>query len=302
MTTLDLSHLSRQLPSHEALLALLAFAQAGDMVGAAKTLRSSQPALSFHLKKLEEQLGFQLFAFSGKRKVLTKLGAEYVRQVEQMFQQYQFGSAQVLKNAQKLESQTLRIAGRRELLIPLLPFPFPGSVEFILNSTQEAIEQLKHHQVDLAVSAGLPDSSELIAKLFFDSRLKLIYSRELAEGIAGADGVGSEAWMKRHPVVVYGNHHAYLEEFLKPKAISFSELKVARIVEDWYSVVECVKLVKGWAIIPEAWGVHGDELESEVLTDQRFLKKSVYLVFRRADRKLPWVKLLEDWLQKEERI
>ena len=298
MTTLDLSHLSRQLPSHEALLALLAFAQAGDMTGAAKTLRSSQPALSFHLKKLEEQLGFSLFAFSGKRKVLTKLGAEYVRQVEQMFQQYQFGSDQVLKNAQRLESQTLRIAGRRELLIPLLPLPFPGGVEFILNSTQEAVEQLKHHQVDLAVSAGLPDSSELIAKLFFDSRLKLVYSRELGEGM---EGLGSEEWMKRHPVVVYGNHHAYLDEFLKPKAVSFSELKVARIVEDWYSVVECVRLVKGWAIIPEAWAVHGQGLESQVLTDQRFLKKSVYLVFRRTDRKLPWVKLLEEWLQKEGR-
>jgi DNA-binding transcriptional LysR family regulator len=293
--SLDLSHLSRTTPSTEALFALLAFARAGDLVGAAKTLNSSQPALSFHLKKLEEQVGVTLFAFSGKRKVLTKLGKEYALEVERMFQGYQTQSAQILKTAQNLATQTLRVAGRRELLIPVLPFPFPGSVEFILNSTQEAIVQLKNHQVDLAVSAGLPDSPDLIAKLFFDSRLKLVYHRSLKTR-KGGSMIGSVEWMKRHPVTVYGNHHAYLDEFLKPKAVAFSELKVARIVEDWYSVVECVRLTQGWAIIPEAWGVHGNQLESEVLTDSQFLTKSVYLVFRRSDRKLPWVKLLETWL------
>ena len=234
---LDLNHLSRNTPSTEAFMALLAFADSGDLVGAAKTLNSSQPALSFHLKKLEEQLGFSLFAFSGKKKVLTKLGKEYVSEVRALFQRYQSGSGKILKAAQTLETQTLRVAGRRELLIPVLPFPFPGSVEFILNSTQEALDQLKHHQVDLAVSAGLPDSSELIAKLFFDSRLKLVYSRGLKPK-RGEPAIGSVEWMKQHPVVVYGNHHAYLDEFLKPKSVNFSELKVSRIVEDWYSVVE----------------------------------------------------------------
>ena len=77
----------------------------------------------------------------------------------------------------------------------------------------------------------------------------------------------------------------------------FTAEEVARVVEDWYSVVECVRLVKGWAVIPEAWEVHSDPLESQVLTDQQFLKKSVYLVFRRSDRKLPWVKLLETWIE-----
>lgn len=293
--TLDLGHLSRNTPSTEALFALLAFAEAGDLVGAAKKLQSSQPALSFHLKKLEAQLEFPLFAFSGKRKVLTKLGNEYVKEIERMFSRYQSASESILKTAQSLETQTLRIAGRRELLIPVLPFPFPGAVEYILNSTQESIDLLKHHQVDLAVSAGLPNSSDLIAKLFFDSRLKLIYSPSLIPK-RGGDPVGSVEWMKRHPVVVYGNHHAYLDEFLKPKSVAFSELKTKRIVEDWFSVVESVKHVQGWAIIPEAWDVRKDDLRAEVLTDHQFLKKSVYLVFRRSDRKLPWVKLLESWL------
>ena len=50
---LDLTYLKHQLPSPEAVMALLAFEQEGDLVRAAKLLQTSQPALSFHLKKLD---------------------------------------------------------------------------------------------------------------------------------------------------------------------------------------------------------------------------------------------------------
>ena len=62
--SLDLAHLHTQFPSSEAIMALLAFEQEGDMVRAAKLLQTSQPALSFHLKKLESNLDFPLFAIS----------------------------------------------------------------------------------------------------------------------------------------------------------------------------------------------------------------------------------------------
>jgi hypothetical protein len=65
---LDLTYLKHQLPSPEAVMALLAFEQEGDLVRAAKLLQTSQPALSFHLKKLESTLDFPLFSFSGKKK------------------------------------------------------------------------------------------------------------------------------------------------------------------------------------------------------------------------------------------
>ena len=78
---LDIGDLHRNLPSLDALLALMAFEKEGDLVGAANSMQLTQPAISFQLKRLEESLGFQIFSTSGKRKVLTKLGQVYAEEV-----------------------------------------------------------------------------------------------------------------------------------------------------------------------------------------------------------------------------
>ena len=290
--SLDLAHLHTQFPSSEAIMALLAFEQEGDMVRAAKLLQTSQPALSFHLKKLESNLDFPLFAISGKRKVLTKMGKSYVRELQKMMKSYQYGSERIFKEAQAVENQLLRVAGRRELLIPFLPFPFPGKMEFIQTTSNEAVESLKKHQVDLALSARLQDSAELVAKLFFESGMKVVYPK---------------AWknfnlnqIRERPVIVYGLHQAYLNEYLKAREISSLELRVSRVVEDWFSVVEWVKLGQGWALVPEVWESHSSEVEEVHISEKLIEKQKVYLFFRKEDRKTLWVKHLENWLDSRE--
>jgi DNA-binding transcriptional LysR family regulator len=289
---LDLNHLRNQLPSSEAIMALLAFDQEGDMVRAAKLLQTSQPALSFHLKKLESNLDFPLFAISGKRKVLTKMGKAYVRELQKMVKSYHYGSLKIFKEAQDIENQLLRVAGRRELLIPFLPFPFPGKMEFVQTTSTEAVESLKKHQVDLALSARLQDSADLVAKLFFESGMKVVYPKEWK-------GFNLEK-IREKPVIVYGSHQAYLAEYLKARNIAASELKVSRVVEDWFSVVEWVRLGQGWALVPEVWESH-TSLVGEIHVSEKLIEKQkVYLFFRKEDRKTPWVKHLEKWLDSRE--
>lgn len=289
---LDLTHLRNELPSSEAILALLAFEQEGDMVRAAKLLQTSQPALSFHLKKLETNLDFPLFAFSGKKKVLTKMGKAYVKELQKMVKSYHHGSVKIFKEAQAIESQQLRVAGRRELLIPFLPFPFPGKMEFIQTTSNEALESLKKHQVDLALSARLQDSADLVAKLFFESGIKLIYPKDWK-------GFTPDQILEK-PVIVYGLHQAYLSDYLEARNISASELRVSRMVEDWFSVVEWVKQGQGWALIPEVWESHSAQV-SEILIPEKYIQKQkVYLFFRKEDRKTLWVKHLENWLESRE--
>ena len=233
---LDLTYLKHQLPSSEAIMALLAFEQEGDLVKAAKLLGTSQPALSFHLKKLESTLDFPLFSFSGKKKVLTRMGKAYVRELQKMVRSYHHGSEKILKEAQAIEHQNLRVAGRRELLIPFLPFPFPGKMEFIQTTSNEAVEALKKHQVDLALSARLQNSADLVAKLFFESGMKIVFPKEW-KGF-------NQDQIRERPVVAYGTHQAYLAEYLKARGIPATDIEVFRVVEDWFSVVEWVRLGK----------------------------------------------------------
>jgi DNA-binding transcriptional LysR family regulator len=289
--SLDVAELQRALPPGDALLALLAFEREGDMVRAARCLGLSQPALSFQLKKLEEHTGFPIFAFAGKKKVLTHLGRAYVEEMKIAYLSLHLIHQKISKQSVELDHQKLRVAGRRELFIPFLPFPFPGQIEFIQTSSSEALKALREYRVDIAISAQTVDSGDLVARLFFESSFKLIYPKSWKPELEAGEK------LKARPVVTYGNHHAYLDDFLSRKGWRFSELKVSRIVEDWFSVVELVRLGFGWAIIPEAWGLHTRDVLTEKLEDEFIPKQKIFLLHRTADRKAPWLARLETWLK-----
>jgi DNA-binding transcriptional LysR family regulator len=288
---LDIGNLHRTLPSQDALFALMAFEKEGDIVRAAQSLQVTQPAISFHLKKLEESLGFQLFSTSGKRKVLTKLGQAYVEEIKAVFLGFHLSQERISKQVQDLDHQKLRLAGRRELFIPFLSFPFPGQIELIQSTSLEALLALREHRVDLAVSAQTVDSGDLVAKLFFESNLKLVTPKKWKFNSKNEDE------LKNMPVIVYGNHHAYLDDYLKGRDWKFGDLTVSRVVEDWFSVVELVKFGYGWAIIPEAWGIHTDQVQVHSLNANSVPKQKIFLFHRRDDRKTPWVSKLEEWLK-----
>mgnify|MGYP001549159793 CR=1 FL=1 len=96
-----------------------------------------------------------------------------------------------------------------------------------------------------------------------------------------------------HPAIVYGNHHAYLEDYLRLKKIPVERLRISRIVEDWFSVVELVRYGFGWSVIPEAWEIHTDQVVEASIADSASLTQKIYLYYRREDRKTPWIKSLE---------
>jgi DNA-binding transcriptional LysR family regulator len=292
--SLDIAELSRRLPGQDAVLALLAFEKEGDLVKAAKSLGLSQPALSFQLKKLESALQFPIFSFSGKRKVLTRLGQAYVNELKSSYHSLQLIHERINREARNLQQQRIRVAGRRELLLPFLRFPFPGQVEYVQGSSSDALSALREHRVDLAISARTLDSSDLVARLFFESSFKLIYPKSWKIDTGGGDA------LRGRPVVVYGNHHAYLDDFLAWKKWRFRDLQVSRIVEDWFSVVELVSMGEGWAIIPEGWAPHTKDVLIEELQDEFIPKQKIFIFHRRDDRKAPWVVLLEDWLRKRD--
>jgi DNA-binding transcriptional LysR family regulator len=292
MSKLDIGDLKRNLPSVDSWLAILAMEKSGDLSHAAKSLGVTQPALSFHLKKLEEQLGFTLFSFSGKRKVLTNLGRAYVEELKINLGALNNVQNKILKEARDLSLQKIRVAGRRELLIPFLPFPFPGKVEFLQMSSSDAVQALRDHQVDLAISARTVDSTDLLAKLFFESGFKIIVPKRWK--------LKELNWetLKDRPAIAYGNHQAYLEEYLESQGAKVKDLTLSRVVEDWFSVVEMVRHGHGWAVIPEAWDLHTEQVESRLIEASVLERPKIFLFYRKEDRKSAWTQSLDEWLKR----
>lgn len=291
MKKVDVASLKRNLPGVDSWLAILAMEASSDLSNAAKSLGVTQPALSFHLKKLEEQLGFTVFSFSGKRKVLTKLGQAYVAEVKVNLQALHDTQSRILRQSEDLIHQKLRVAGRRELLLPFLAFPFPGQIEFLQMSSAEAIEALNDHAVDIAISAHTVDSPNLLAKLFFESGFKIIAPKKWK--------LGQLDWveLKNRPVIAYGNHQAYLAEYLHVNDARIQELKLVRIVEDWFSVVELVRHGLGWAVIPEAWDLSTEQVEVRTLPPSVLERQKIFLFYLKEERKSPWIHFLDEWLK-----
>jgi DNA-binding transcriptional LysR family regulator len=291
MKKIDVGMLKRNLPGVDSWLAILAMESSGDLSNAAKLLGVTQPALSFHLKKLEERLGFILFSFSGKRKVLTKLGQAYVEEVKINLQALHDAQSKILREGFDLKHQKLKVAGRRELLIPFLSFPFPGKIELIQMSSSEAVRALRDHSVDLAISAHTVDSGDFMAKLFFESGFKIIAPKKWK--------LKELEWeeLKHKPVIVYGNHQAYLSDYLKWKNAKIQDLTLSRVVEDWFSVVELVRHGLGWAVIPEAWDLHSDQVDVRNLSSAALERQKVFLFYLKEERKSPWIQFLDEWLK-----
>lgn len=61
----------------EQLIVLKAVVQSGSFKAAAEVLHKTQPALSVSIKKLEEELGFELFRRDLYRPILTVQGEYY---------------------------------------------------------------------------------------------------------------------------------------------------------------------------------------------------------------------------------
>lgn len=271
------------------MVALMVFSEVGDVSQAAHALGVSQPALSFQLKRIQEAFPYPLFAVSGKRKVLTAAGMQIAAEVKKQFLQWEDQKRALALRLAKIEEQHLRFAGRRELLLPLLGFDAPCKIDWVVTSSQDAVQGLRRHEFDLAVSARTEGTEDCVAKLFFESGLKLIVPRRWK--VPRSSGWKLEDCLDL-PVVAYGPQASYLGQVLEECGQKQNRVKIARSVEDWFSVVQMVHFGLGWAVIPESWGVLNAQVH-EVPLATKTARQKIFLYVRKEDRKLAWFRQLE---------
>lgn len=78
---------------------------------ASKKLFVTQPTLSWTTKKLEEELGFKLFSYNGKKLILTSDGEQFLLQAQHLLNEY-------TKTIESIHSSHNRITGQIALGIP----------------------------------------------------------------------------------------------------------------------------------------------------------------------------------------
>ncbi|HET7731696.1 MAG TPA: LysR substrate-binding domain-containing protein [Usitatibacter sp.] len=139
---------------------------------AAQELRMSQPAVSTHVKQLEDHLGLALFEQLGRRVYLTSAGQEMLRHSRAILRELK-GADDAIAALKGLRGGRLDVA-----VISAGDYFFPGllaefcrrhesvTVRLSVNNREEIVRQLEENTTDLTVLLRPPENPDMIAEAF----------------------------------------------------------------------------------------------------------------------------------------
>jgi len=159
---------------------LVAVADLRSFVQAAKQCCISQPTLSTQIKKMEQNLGVQIFERSNKKVLTTELGEQIIVSARRVLVEIEQIN-ELASNAQNPLSGNFRLAAIPTLspylfpdLVPVIKHALPDlRLILIENKTDHLIAQLKQGQIDAALLALPIKEDFLVSKKLFDDEFKL---------------------------------------------------------------------------------------------------------------------------------
>ncbi len=149
---------------------------------AAEALILSQPAVSMHVKHLEEVIGMALFEKVGRRIKLTEAGEHLYQYSQRIFALLQ-ETGQVMESLRGAEQGKLRVAADTTAGVYVLPEylgtfrrAYPNvAISLEVTNRSAVIERLLLRDVDLAVIGQIPEGEqELVATPFLVNELVVI--------------------------------------------------------------------------------------------------------------------------------
>lgn len=270
--------------SLDLLKTFVTFANSSSMSEAAEKLGMSQPAVTFQLKKLQENLPVSLFAQKGNRKVLTHFGKALNASLHERFDDLEICLKKVNYLYTSPESYTYRIGGRREVLGRILPkLNICGTFEFINLNEEEVVQQLIQHKIDVAITFENFHRSDIFQKeLFSDQGLFCVHKKFLKGKTLDLSIVRNLNFLTETPVITYNRKFPYLKEWLDSRKGKVSDLKVKCIYEDWNAIIDLVAQGIGYSIVPSEVKIHNENVVS-LLIPKEVIPSTVFSAFFHQD-------------------
>ena len=166
---------------HAQLKAFHAVAVHGGFSRAAERLSLTQPAVSDHVRKLEETYGVQLFNRMPQGVSLTDMGRKLFAIAERQFEA-ESQALELLTRARTLDEGQITIGA--DAAVHVLPqvarfrLKHPRlAVRLVTGNTAELLKQLEDFRIDIAVTAERPASDALLARKLRSDRLVAVVQR-----------------------------------------------------------------------------------------------------------------------------
>lgn len=174
--------------TYDQILTLDHIVKAGSFKAAAEAMHKSQPSLSVAIKKLEEELGFELFDRNEYRPKLSEKGKAFYQRslttLEGFHTLYSFGKELALGYESEIKisvDAVFPIGELREIFLgffaPHITTTLSLSIDILEGSTEKVIEG----QVDFAISSYFVESEELESIKLIDVFMTPCIAREALE-------------------------------------------------------------------------------------------------------------------------
>lgn len=163
---------------------LIAVADLGHFGRAAEACFVSQPSLSIQIKKLEEELGLEIFERTNKRVLITPPGQEIIRQAREVL----LAKNALLDLAKQLKDPfegSFRLGVIPSLgpyllphILPVLKKTFPKLLLSIIENETEALVSMLHHGDLDAIIASMPvDLFHLAVHPLFEEPFYAVFNK-----------------------------------------------------------------------------------------------------------------------------
>lgn len=245
--------MKNRMPDLSLLRSLLLVSETSSIEEAARSLGITQSALSYQLKRLEERLPTPVFTVEGRRKVLTHFGRALCDFAREETERLERGIESLERAYADPTHLTLRIACRRDRFVQVRNcIDFPGSIELLAASSDEALAKLRAHDADIAVCHVRPDVPGVVARPLFTSGPWVIcHSRWLGRFKKGTlPWARDPRFLSETPLLAYQIGEAFITKWLRHCGLDPARVKIRLACQDWEALVVWVAQGEGYALVP----------------------------------------------------
>jgi DNA-binding transcriptional LysR family regulator len=276
------------MPDLELFPVLIAFTEAKNLIEAAEKLKISQPAVTQRLQRLQEQVPHPLFAYEGRKKVLTHYGRAFYEMAKENIGRLNLQIDNLNQKYASADQLVLRVGGQRELIRYFSEvLKLTGRLDHRQLSEDEALRCLHEESIDVALSSAVVDTDELMSRKFFESSCHLIFHQKWGKSFDSIEHLKDHKdILLKTPCAIHRNEKLFTDKFCHGMKIDSSKLNCKALFDDWYSILNFVERGEGFAVVPGFIQSPLKEVHEFKIPHSMIQRSLYYAVFQRKLRKI----------------
>lgn len=272
------------------LYTLLKVAEYRNYTQAARMLNLTQPAVSQHIRGLENELGVKLFERVGSRLVLTRAGEKAVsaaRAISNLYDNLRYEISESNYGVRELKIGITHTAESNHISEALAGYVSANhgiKIRVITDTQAELRRKLKSFELDMAIIDGSVSDESLVSILLDTDRLVLVTdpSHPLARKMSVTiEDIRHEKLILRLPSSGTGNMFI---SAIQARDISISAFDVIMEVENVATIKDLIRQRYGVSVLAESACL--DEIEKNELAalpiDQLNMKRGINIIYTKG--------------------